>query len=75
MGPDMENTNPFITDVVVAPHTFKDGSTDSIKWYQFKIPIDQYDTRVGETFGYAFCAFGISEKSMEKISVLLIKPR
>lgn len=47
MGPDMENTNPFITDVVVAPHTFKDGSTDSIKWYQFKIPIDQYDTKIG----------------------------
>jgi len=47
MEPGMEASNPFITDVVVAPHSFKDGSTDSIKWYQFKIPIDQYDTRVG----------------------------
>lgn len=47
MEPGMEATNPFITDVVVAPHSFKDGSTDSIKWYQFKIPIDQYDTKIG----------------------------
>lgn len=47
MEPGMEATNPFITDVVVAPHSFKDGSNDSIKWYQFKIPIDQYDTKIG----------------------------
>ena len=47
LEPNMENTNPFITDVVVAAHAFPDGTTDSIKWYQFKIPIDQYDSRIG----------------------------
>ncbi|MBK8342352.1 MAG: hypothetical protein IPL12_02875 [Bacteroidetes bacterium] len=43
----MEATNPYITDVVIAPHSFEDGSTDSVKWYQFKVPIDQYDSRIG----------------------------
>jgi cell surface protein SprA len=47
MEPGMEATNPYITDVVIAPHSFEDGSTDSVKWYQFKVPINQYDTRVG----------------------------
>ncbi len=47
MEPGMEATNPYITDVVIAPHSFEDGSTDSVKWYQFKVPIDQYDSRIG----------------------------
>jgi cell surface protein SprA len=37
--PDMESTNPYITDVVVAEHTFENGIADSVKWYQFKVPL------------------------------------
>ena len=47
LEPGMESINPYITDVVVAEHTFQDGSSDSIKWYQFKVPIDQFDGKVG----------------------------
>lgn len=45
--PGMENTNPYITDVVVTDKAFPDGTTDSVKWLHFKIPIESYDARVG----------------------------
>lgn len=47
LEPGMEATSPYINDVVVAAHAFEDGSTDSIKWYQFRVPINEYDNRVG----------------------------
>lgn len=37
----------YITSIVEAEIKFKDGSRDTIKWYQFKIPITEPD----ETFG------------------------
>ncbi|MBC8048001.1 MAG: cell surface protein SprA [Fimbriimonadaceae bacterium] len=47
LEPGMEATNPFITDVVVAPHTFENDETDDVKWYQFKIPVNEFDAKVG----------------------------
>lgn len=47
MQPNMELSNPYITDVVYAAHQFENGVVDSIKWYQFKIPIDGYDAKIG----------------------------
>lgn len=47
LQPGMELTNPYITDVVSYPTPFENEETDTIKWYQFKIPIDQFDGKVG----------------------------
>ncbi|MHB9056146.1 MAG: T9SS outer membrane translocon Sov/SprA [Paludibacteraceae bacterium] len=37
----------FITDLVEASVTLKNGKTDKVKWYQFKIPIREYNDKVG----------------------------
>lgn len=42
----MELSNPYITDVVLAAHQFENGTVDSIKWYQFKVPISEYDAKI-----------------------------
>ncbi|MFN0275975.1 MAG: cell surface protein SprA [Chitinophagales bacterium] len=47
LSPDMEITNPYITDVVSNTVTFENDVTDEIKWYQFKIPIDEFDATIG----------------------------
>ncbi len=47
LEPGMEANNPYINDVVVAEHTFEDGTSDSIKWYQFRVPINEFDSKVG----------------------------
>lgn len=50
MYPGMDPTNhPFITDVKEYEVTsWRDNTpADSIKWYHFKIPIEQYNERVG----------------------------
>lgn len=46
---DMNVGNNYITDVVEANVTLKNGNTDVVKWYQFKIPIREYsnDDKVG----------------------------
>lgn len=38
----------FITDIYDAPVNLKDGTTTKVKWYQFRIPITSFETRVGE---------------------------
>lgn len=45
--PDMMTTNPYVTDVVRAEHTFENGVVDSVTWYQLKVPINQFDARIG----------------------------
>lgn len=47
MEPNMELTNPYITDVVVAAHQFENGVVDSVKWYQFKVPINGFEATIG----------------------------
>ena len=42
----MVGTN-FITDLVEASVTLKNGKTENVKWYQFKIPIREYTDKVG----------------------------
>jgi cell surface protein SprA len=37
----------YITSVVEAALSFKDGTKDTIKWYQFKIPINEPDEVLG----------------------------
>jgi len=45
-GMDVDN-NAFITDKVTAVVKFRNGVEDSIDWYHFKIPIDEYEQKVG----------------------------
>jgi cell surface protein SprA len=44
---DQNNGNNYITDVFHTSVTTKDGRSRPITWYQFKIPIRSYTTKVG----------------------------
>lgn len=44
-GMTVEN-HPFITDVVKATADFN-GQPDEINWYHFKIPIEEFDNKIG----------------------------
>lgn len=39
--------NNYITDVYVTNVTTKDGRSREIVWYQFRVPVRQYDAKVG----------------------------
>ncbi|MFV0392023.1 MAG: cell surface protein SprA [Paludibacteraceae bacterium] len=48
LRPGMMNIGDnYITDIVEAEVTLKNGTTDKVKWYQFKIPIREYDEKIG----------------------------
>lgn len=42
----------YITDVYTAVVTLKNGNTENVNWYQFKIPIKNPDKTVGNIQGY-----------------------
>ena len=44
---DMRLGYNHITDVREASVSLRNGSRETVKWYQFRIPLDQYDDRVG----------------------------
>ena len=46
-GMDVDN-HPFIADKVTHVATLKNGTQDSINWYHFKIPLQEFDERIGE---------------------------
>ncbi|HPT43105.1 MAG TPA: cell surface protein SprA [Paludibacteraceae bacterium] len=37
----------YITDILDANVTLKNGKTETVRWYQFKIPVREYDDKVG----------------------------
>ena len=37
----------YITDKITANVTLKNGNTEPVTWYQFKIPVRQYDEKIG----------------------------
>jgi len=37
----------YITDIVTADVQLENGNTEQVKWYQFKIPIRNYDDNIG----------------------------
>lgn len=43
----MEVGNNFITDKIVAHVELENGKTEDVTWYQFKIPIREYEKKVG----------------------------
>ncbi|WP_423147419.1 cell surface protein SprA [Rubrolithibacter danxiaensis] len=44
---DMIIGNNFITDIVPAKVKLPNGKQEDVKWYQFKIPLSQYQQKVG----------------------------
>ena len=49
---DMEVGKNFINDKRVSQVKLKNGKTETISWYQFKIPISEYEKRVGNINGF-----------------------
>ncbi len=47
MKPDMQVGSNFIVDKIVVPPNDKNGPLTPETWYQFRIPIQQYDKKVG----------------------------
>jgi len=47
MQPNMEVGENFISDKRTAQVSLENGNTDQVTWYQFKIPIDDYQQKVG----------------------------
>lgn len=44
---DMRLGINHITDIREASVSLRNGTRETVKWYQFRIPLDQYDDRVG----------------------------
>ncbi|MBQ7419311.1 MAG: cell surface protein SprA [Prevotella sp.] len=44
---DMQLGYNHITDIREASVALRNGNRETVKWYQFRIPVDQYDDRVG----------------------------
>jgi cell surface protein SprA len=45
---DMMVGKNFIVDMIDAPVELANGSKESVRWYQFRIPITQFESRVGD---------------------------
>lgn len=43
---DMQQGRNFITDVREASVVLRNGNRETVKWYQFRIPLDQYEENV-----------------------------
>ncbi len=44
---DLEVGRNYITDKVERPVTFENDETSTVTWYQFKVPVYNYDRRIG----------------------------
>lgn len=47
MKPNMEVGTNYITNIQEPTVNLANGNSETIKWYQFKVPILEYETRVG----------------------------
>jgi cell surface protein SprA len=45
---EMQVGQNYITDVVPAEVTLKNGKTEIVRWYQFKVPVSSPDDRIGD---------------------------
>lgn len=48
LKPNMQVGTGFITDKIVVPANQQNGPLTPETWYQFRIPIEQYDNKVGD---------------------------
>ncbi len=47
LGDENSVGNNFITDVVTSTVTLKNKDVETVRWYQFKIPIDEWESKHG----------------------------
>ncbi|HEY6083473.1 MAG TPA: cell surface protein SprA, partial [Chitinophagaceae bacterium] len=48
MKPDMQVGSNFIVDEITVPADQRNGPLEPERWYQFKIPVQSYDKKVGD---------------------------
>ncbi len=44
---DLQQGRNFITDVREATVTLRNGNRETVKWYQFRVPLSQYESKMG----------------------------
>lgn len=54
---DMEVGQNFIVDKRRSQVSLRDGTRDSVTWYQFRIPLDEYERRVGSISDFTSIRF------------------
>ena len=54
---DMQLGQNFITDIREAGVTLRNGSHETVKWYQFRIPLTQYTSREGSISDFTSIRF------------------
>ena len=54
---DMQLGYNHITDIREASVPLRNGTRETVKWYQFRIPLDQYDDRVGSISDFTSVRF------------------
>ncbi len=54
---DMRLGHNYITDVREATVALRDGTQETVRWYQFRIPLDQYDERIGSISDFTSIRF------------------
>ena len=54
---DMQLGQNFITDIREASVSLRNGSRESVKWYQFRIPLSQYSSREGSISDFTSMRF------------------
>jgi cell surface protein SprA len=54
---DMVVGENYITDEIESTVTLKNGKTSSVKWYQFKVPVNAPDTTIGELNDFSSIRF------------------
>ena len=54
---DMQLGYNHITDIREASVALRNGNRETVKWYQFRIPLDQYDDRVGSISDFTSIRF------------------
>ena len=54
---DMQLGHNFITDIREASVSLRNGSRETVKWYQFRIPLSQYSSREGSISDFTSMRF------------------
>ncbi|MBR1687239.1 MAG: cell surface protein SprA [Prevotella sp.] len=54
---DMQLGQNYITDIREALVPLRNGQKETVKWYQFRIPLDQYERRVGSISDFTSIRF------------------
>ncbi len=54
---DMQLGRNHITDVREYTATLRNGNRETVKWYQFRIPLSQYDERIGSISDFSSIRF------------------